>query len=841
MRRTLEEELQALVAAAANPELIDVDQAERMLDVLGLPRDEPVILSRWWKEDDRLKMHHYPRKNASDGYNWSMLATERLYSEVAKDLRNGVDSFGFVPERGGIAYEKRKEITEVRFLKYEIDDEAMSLEAQFETWSTAGLPAPTLVLFTGGKSLHFWWRLKTPLQLEEGKVALKRLQEAIRQANHGVKLDPKMESPAQPMRLAGGVHPGTKRRSTIYAAEGGWYEASEILELCPEITAKPKAAKDSGGLFRAEEGELAKVGQYPEPDELKQPVPLRLGLSRETYDRIRRGDKEGVRATTAWNVARSLQESKAMIESLGYLVEEDPIEMFEVYCRNSDWCGHEGFDVCVERHFARPSDVGTGQLSKSALRRAIAKWAEETGQWRYRPNCGRGKGFGKKPDEPIEVVHLVDRSLPHRLDFFQQYVRRTVREHRNSFRRTVYLKDVLKKLGLRSLIKDEHLVAMTMEAHDELQGNVYKPLSAEQRMAMEMPRIEWLIPDAVPKGDLTIVGGAPKVGKTNLAVDMARAILRGESWLTFASANSAFVILITDDQADGDSAKQMDRLNLWKEPNLIWSRNIRLTEWQMDLLLADIKRHPGCVVVLDSLRSATRSLGCDENSPELGLLLYDVKAAVIDAGGSLILVHHGHKGQNSTGGEALSGHNSIAGSANTIWTLHHIPNKDGWIDKDKRERRAVREARSGKAWDLVVTMRKDGGFGNLGSYGDFLAKQAAAQQEQATEKALRKAPMAVKEAVVKLYEVSQQGEKGMGILDVMKATEACAAEVDTAASLNKTQKNQYKQIERWFKDLRLKGLTKSLEEPGGFGGKARLIGWTLTDKGMEMAQNELGA
>jgi hypothetical protein len=162
MRRTLEEELQALVAAAANPELIDVDQAERMLDVLGLPRDEPVILSRWWKEGDRLKMHHYPRKNASDGYNWSMLATERLYSEVAKDLRNGVDSFGFVPERGGIAYEKRKEITEVRFLKYEIDDEAMSLEAQFETWRTAGLPPPTLVLFTGGKSLHFWWRLKTP-------------------------------------------------------------------------------------------------------------------------------------------------------------------------------------------------------------------------------------------------------------------------------------------------------------------------------------------------------------------------------------------------------------------------------------------------------------------------------------------------------------------------------------------------------------------------------------------------------------------------------------------------------------------------------------------------------
>jgi len=837
----LGEELQALVKAAEQPVVIDIEQGERMLDVLGVPRDEPLIFARWWNDGDGLNMRHYPRKNAGEGYDWATLQVDRFYEAVAADFRPGTDSFGFVPERGGVAYGKRKEITEVRFLKYEIDDAGMSLEAQFETWRSAGLPPPTLVLFTGGKSLHFWWRLKTPLPLAEGIVALKRLQQAIRQATPGVKLDPKMESPAQPMRLAGGIHPRTGQRSTIYAADGRWYEASEILRVCPAIEVKAKAANDDGGLFRAEEGEPATPGEYPEPDELTQPVPLRLGLSSKTYEVIHRGHKEGLRAKSAFDIARSIQEARAMIEFLGYRVEEDPLNLFKVYCRNSDWCGYQrGFDECVERHFAGPDDVGTGELSKSALRRVIAKWAEDTGQWRYRPNWGRGKGFGNKKDESSRVVHLADRSLPHRLDFFQRYVRRTVREHRNSFRRAVYLKDVLKKVNLRSLIKDDQLVAMTMVAHDEIQGNVFNPLNAAQRKAMEMPTIEWLIPDAVPKGDLTIVGGPPKVGKTNFAVDMARAIARGESWLTFASAKPGYVILITDDQADGDSAKQMERLKLWDEPNLSWSRKIRLNERQLDLLLDEIKQHPGCVVVLDSLRSATRSLGCDENSPELGLLLYDVKAAVIDAGGSLILVHHGHKGQGSTGGEALSGHNSIAGSANTIWTLHHVANKDGWIDKDKPERRAVREARSGKAWDLVITMRKEGGFGNLGAYGDFLAKIAAADEEKATEKALRKAPQVVKEAILKLVEVRQNGDNGLGILDVMKAIEACGADVDTASSLNKTQKNQYKQIERWFKDLRRKGLTESLEEPGGFGGKARSIGWTLTDRGIELAEHELG-
>jgi len=399
----LGEELQALVKAAEQPVVIDIEQAERMLDVLGVPRDEPLILARWWNDGDRLNMRHYPRKNAGEGYDWAALQVDRFYEAVAADFRPGTDSFGFVPERGGVAYGKRKEITEVRFLKYEIDDAGMSLEAQFETWRAAGLSPPTLVLFTGGKSLHFWWRLKTPLPLAEGIVALKRLQEAIRQATPGVKLDSKMESPAQPMRLAGGIHPKTRQRSTIYAADGAWYEAAQILELCPEIEVKAKAAKDNGGLFRAEEGEPAKPGQYPEPDELTQPVPLRLGLSRTTCDRIQNGDKEGVRATNAYKVAKALQEARAMIESLGYRVEEDPIKLFKVYCRNSDWCGYEGgFDTCKERHFAWPEEVGTGELSKSALRRAIAKWAEETGQWRWLPDWGRGKGFGKKADEPVQ-------------------------------------------------------------------------------------------------------------------------------------------------------------------------------------------------------------------------------------------------------------------------------------------------------------------------------------------------------------------------------------------------------------------------------------------------------
>jgi len=104
----LGEELQALVEAAEQPVLIDVEQSERMLDVLGLPRDEPVILCRWWKDGDRLNMRHYPQKNAGAGYDWAALQVERLYEAVAAELRPGIDSLDLCPSEEGSLMENAK-------------------------------------------------------------------------------------------------------------------------------------------------------------------------------------------------------------------------------------------------------------------------------------------------------------------------------------------------------------------------------------------------------------------------------------------------------------------------------------------------------------------------------------------------------------------------------------------------------------------------------------------------------------------------------------------------------------------------------------------------------------
>ena len=834
MPQTIEEMLLARVATKRQErEVIDVEQAERMLDILGLPRDEPVILCRWWKDGDRGRFHHYPWKNAGAGYDWPTLPAERLYDAVAKDFRLGVDNFGFVPERGGIAYDGRKEITEVRFLKYEIDDASMSLEAQFETWRRAGLPPPSLVLFTGGKSLHFWWRLKTPLPLAEGIVALKRLQEAIRQATPGVKLDPKMESPAQPMRLAGGIHPGTRQRSTIYAADGAWYEAAEILKLCPAIEVKAKAAKDECALFRAEEGEPAKSGEYPEPDELMQPVPLRLGLSHETYTRIHRGDEEGVRVKTAWNIGQSLQESKAMIEALGYRVDEDPKELFEVYCRNSDWCGYGGFDVCVERHFAGLDQVGIGQLSQSALRRAITKWAEETGQWRWKPKWGRGRGFASQATasaadgrtEPKERKHL---PLHRRLDLFERFLLQSLRRHRNPFRRMVYLRAVVKQLDLGQLVKEKDLPERVVAAMSQRMGGRYRALTAEQRKELQLSEVVWLVPDVIPAGDLTFVGGRPKVGKTLLVVDLIRCLLNGEGWLGFPSTGVKHtVILVSDDQGDRDTKAMLTRQGLWDHERLFWSSSFRLDEQQLDQLLDDIKANPGAVVVVDSLRSITRGLTTNENDPALGVLLYDLKAAVMAAGGTLLMIHHASKTSNEVGVEALSGHSSIPGAGNSVITVHYLPAKDGKsVQKEIPERRLFREGRSGSETpDLVVRIGPAGHFTRIQTYEDFLGKQ----EEVSRSKRLSGQSQLVQDALCKLLEKRDQRLPAIGTLELLRLAGGCDESVRIKADLGNDSK--HKHLERRLKAFEKEGVIKCDLLTGGFSGAANQLVWSLTDSG----------
>jgi hypothetical protein len=194
------------------------------------------------------------------------------------------------------------------------------------------------------------------------------------------------------------------------------------------------------------------------------------------------------------------------------------------------------------------------------------------------------------------------------------------------------------------------------------------------------------------------------------------------------------VLLVTDDQSAGDTADMLTALDLWSHPRLITSEHFRLTEPDLDALLAAIKANPGALVVLDSLRSIGRALPHGENDPEIGATLYDLKQAVIDAGGTLLLIHHCNKAADLVGVEALSGHNAIGGAANTVITLHHCPNDKGLPDKINPQRRLFSEGRSGEGCDVVIDRSASGSFRQVSTFEHWQQQLSEAKKNQKLER-----------------------------------------------------------------------------------------------------------
>jgi hypothetical protein len=282
------------------------------------------------------------------------------------------------------------------------------------------------------------------------------------------------------------------------------------------------------------------------------------------------------------------------------------------------------------------------------------------------------------------------------------------------------------------------------------------------------------------------------------------------------------VILISDDQADGDTAQMLLASGMWGHPLLIWSRRFRATESNLEALRECLREQGlasqgGAVVMLDSLRSITRSCCFGENDPEMGSLIYDLKHQITEAGGTVLLVHHCNKGNDTTGTEALSGHNAIAGAANTILTLHYLSEGNRLL-KESPQRRLVREARSGPPVDLVVAMEEASGtFVRIGAYSDVMAEQEAQEGREKALERLQKATNEQEQALRHLLERHQRGEAGLPVLQLLQAVGAVPESAQRRRDLEGEDLTRYKTLARLL--TLLKGVvvsTRKTEEGGGY-------------------------
>ena len=786
-----------VISAAKTTEkeiLLDVDEATKMLRLLQYKDDDPIILCCYGQTN----LYHPPRPT-NENYDWQTVTTlaakkgrSGLFNSVQKDLLNPkTNNFGFISSPGGVAKISRKEITKSRLLVYEIDDE--ELTSQWGVWEDAGLPEPTVVMDSGNKSYHVWHALKEYADIEVIENLRKRISQTI--WNYcGFNTDTSLHSCHQPTRLAGAIHPKGGRRSTVVYGTGNTYSIEEILKATDDIEEDENTTNfDKGKLWR-EDIEPIENNKYPKPNQIEIKLPVDLAISNKTKQLIKTGIQKGAkgnRHTKAFSIYQDLKAAEMQLKDLGYQVlEDDADNKFKEFLENSamfDGDINKGF----ERH-ARKYGAGSftcGQLSKGSVLRSVASYCSKLGIW-------------KLEKDELKITHLISKSLAYKMDFFSKYVDRTVRQHRNSIRRLAYLRDVRVKLKLQHVIKEDQLIKMIMESQDVLAGNIYKSINAATRIAEGLPELNWLVENRIPKTDLTIIGGKPKVGKTRLSIGLARCLLMGEEFLDVKPAGLSKIILITDDQSDADSGQMMQAAGIYEHPNLYWSKKFRYTENDINRVLKDIKTFDEPIVILDSFRSTTRTTGVRENDQEAGMILYDLKHAITEEGGTFILLHHANKDNNNVGVDALSGNTAISGAANTVLTIHHLQDPEtNKLQKNIKERRIVREARSGEDFDLIATLNFDNSFKVVCNFEDYQEKQTVEEQEKKVIDKLKKVPDDMQRILSVMLHRFNKSETAADVIELMKLAKLCKKSVLKKSDFINKELNIYTKINRYINEF----------------------------------------
>jgi hypothetical protein len=553
------------------------------------------------------------------------------------------------------------DITDCPALFNEWDDGA-PIEVQAQRWQALGLPEPSITLVTGGKSVHCYWVLDVPMAPDEWRQLQRRL---IDHCNG----DRSCCNPARVMRLPGSIYVSKATcqpsgQCRIIASSDARYEAAAIAACLPAPAPRKHPAAAPSGQHRAR--------GLDEINAAAALIPRRVG-GEGTYEQDR----------------NALCGCSAALADAGV---DDP----------------DGAALAMLGHLW-PSEREAAQvLDSTTTRNAASFWsiAKEHGYQLQRqppaPQPAAKADAGRAAAKAVSKVRRLSHAKA--MACFDRCIEVQAQRERNSLRRRARLLKAAKDLGLSGYINRQEIAQRVLEAKARANGERFTPLTADDRAAMPEPILRWVLPGVVPAVDLTILGGRAKVGKTRWAMAAVAAALNGVSMLGMPEPSSPVpVVLVTDDQSDADSFQMLNALGVYLHPALIWSRSFRLTETDLDSLLATVKANPGALVVLDSLRSIGRPLEKGENDPEIGAILYDLKAAVTDAGGTLLLIHHCNKTDGLVGTEALSGHNAIAGAANTILTLHYLPGENGKPNKTAPERQLFREARSGEGFDLVIT------------------------------------------------------------------------------------------------------------------------------------------
>lgn len=193
-----------------------------------------------------------------------------------------------------------------------------------------------------------------------------------------------------------------------------------------------------------------------------------------------------------------------------------------------------------------------------------------------------------------------------------------------------------------------------------------------------IPPVKWLIKDWIAKGEIVIVAGPPKSGKTNTVNHLVQCLVLGKDWMGYEVPDTAKVIWFDEEQPEHTTVRTVMRLasGLEAQP---WANGLSVASGhgvQLDndrgiaKLRAILDEHRPDLVVIDSFAKATANFDENSNSDMAKVSRYLI-ALRNEFGCCFILLHHVTKARMKSfkPGDvptALRGAGELSGNVDTL-------------------------------------------------------------------------------------------------------------------------------------------------------------------------------
>lgn len=196
-------------------------------------------------------------------------------------------------------------------------------------------------------------------------------------------------------------------------------------------------------------------------------------------------------------------------------------------------------------------------------------------------------------------------------------------------------------------------------------------IRADELLDMEFEPLEFVVDGVIATG-LTLLVAAPKIGKSWMALDLAYQVASGGKAFGAIPVQTRPVLYLALEDGQRRLNARMRKLGCRKTENLFFvTRTSDIDADIDDFMQLHAKRHP--LVIVDTLQKYRETKPASRNDSAYErdyAIVGGLQRRVLEAEGSLLILHHDRKAGSGDFVESVSGTNGIAGSADTIITIH---------------------------------------------------------------------------------------------------------------------------------------------------------------------------